>query len=378
MGGFATHAIFGKEVLDEISDELLLSVIRKHQGVFGIGCQGPDLFLYNIPMLLSAEEKNLGFRMHREGSSRYFAWLMQTIWELSDSTAVEVGLSYLYGALAHYTLDSLLHPYVYARIGFDASVPYSDKATSGIHHRMESAIDAKMLVMKEEILPSSYQAGESLQIDRNEKKILAEILSKAVSRSYRIGLREENVIASIHMMKIIAAGFFVASEKQKKLLQKLEGSFMEDYGLSNFMVTDDYIRKRKVMNTENCTWHNPWDRTIASTDSVWEIYDEAVVQYQVYCDILEGVLPFYKRKWLIQASPGTLYRRLRRSDWQRDTKWVYKDKSSDIMKQEEMGNDNVIGISALSRDEEKISVHKKIYEAAKELGNLSYESGLPL
>ena len=52
MGGFATHAIFGKEVLEEISDEMLASVIRKHPGIFGIGCQGPDLFLYNIPMLL--------------------------------------------------------------------------------------------------------------------------------------------------------------------------------------------------------------------------------------------------------------------------------------------------------------------------------------
>lgn len=45
MGGFATHAIFGKEVLEEISDEMLASVIRKHPGIFGIGCQAGFIFV---------------------------------------------------------------------------------------------------------------------------------------------------------------------------------------------------------------------------------------------------------------------------------------------------------------------------------------------
>lgn len=376
MGGFATHAIFGKEVLEEISDEMLASVIQNHSGVFGIGCQGPDLFLYNIPMLLSKEEKNLGYRMHKENSSRYFAWLMQTIWDLEDLEAVEVGISYLYGALAHYTLDSMLHPYIYARIGFDASVPYSDRATGGLHHRMESAIDAKMIAVKENGMPSSYDAGKSLQITKEEKEILAGILSKAVSKSYHIKLKEENVKASIHMMKVITKGFFAASDKQKGMLQKIEHPFMEDYGLSNFMVTDDFVKKGKVMNTENFVWHNPWNREIASSDSVWEIYDNAVVQYHIYCGILEEVLLYFKKEWQKETSSSTLYRKLRRSDWQREGKRVYKEKSFDIMKQTQ-NMENVIGLFPSGREEENARMQERIYHAAKGLGNLSYESGLP-
>jgi len=377
MGGFATHAIFGKEVLEEISDEMLASVIRKHPGVFGIGCQGPDLFLYNIPMLLGSEEKNLGYRMHKENTSRYFAWLIQTIWEMENLEEVETGISYLYGALAHYTLDSMLHPYIYARIGFDASAPYSEQATGGLHHRMESAIDAKMIAVKENSMPSSYHAGESLQITKKEKKVLAEILSKAVSRSYHIRLKEENVKASVCMMKIITKGFFAASKRQKEMLQKIEHPFMEDYGLSNFMVTDDFVKKGKVMNTENCVWHNPWDKKIASTDSVWEIYDNAVVQYHIYCGILEEALLYFKRKWLKGTSSSRLYRKLRRSDWQREGKRVYKDKSSDIMKQTQ-NMENVIGLFSAGRKEENLRMRERIYHVAKGLGNLSYESGLPL
>lgn len=375
MGGFATHAIFGKEVLEEIGDELLTSVIQKHRGVFGIGCQGPDLFLYNVPMLLSNEEKNLGLRMHKECTSRYFAWLLQTIWEEENVEAVEVGLSYLYGALAHYTLDTMLHPYVYARIGLDASMPNAEQITSGPHHRLESAIDAKMLAVKEDKLPSEYIAGESLLISKQEKELLAKLLSKAVSKSYRIHLKEENVKASIRMMKIISSGFYVTSDKQKEKLQKLEFPFMENYGLTNFMVTDDFIRKRRLMNTENNVWYNPWDKSIASTDSVWELYDKAVVQYHEYCEVLGRVLPYFKRKWLTNASPNTLYRRMKISDWQRGAKRVYKEKSSDIMKQTE---NNVVGIFAAHGEDEDTAMQKRIYAAAKSLGNLSYETGLPI
>lgn len=46
----------------------MLSVCRKHQGIFEMGCQGPDLFLYNPAMLFSTYDKNLGERMHVENA----------------------------------------------------------------------------------------------------------------------------------------------------------------------------------------------------------------------------------------------------------------------------------------------------------------------
>lgn len=332
MGGFATHIIFGKEILEENADIMPVMAIEKHPGVFGAGCQGPDLFLYNIPMLLSNKEKNLGIRMHNEGSSRYFAYLMQGVLEASSVQAAEVGLSYLYGALAHYTLDSMIHPYVYAKIGYDAESSYSKQATNGLHHRLESAIDAKMIAAKENSFPSVYSAVQSQQMARQEKKLLAGYLSEAVSKSYRIKLKKENVMASLKMMQIITSGFFVASDTQRKKLQKIEWPFCEDYGLSNFMVTDDLVRKKKVMNTQNCVWHNPWDKSIESSASVWEIFDQAAARYRKYCLLLKKALPSYRNGFY--AIMGE------EADWE--------------------------------------EIQRKIAKAAKGLGNLSYDSGLPL
>lgn len=332
MAGFATHAIYGEELLKEGTDRMPVSMIKRHQGVFGAGCQGPDLFLYNIPMLLSCREKNLGIRMHHEKSSRYFANLVQVVWEAEDAWTMEIGISYLYGALAHYTLDSMIHPYVYARIGYDPSSAYAKKATAGMHHRLESAIDAKMIAVKKGILPSGFAASAYQIMTKKEEKTLAAILEKAVSRCYRIHLKKENVLAAFQMMKIITNGFFVASDGQREYLQRIEFPFQEDYGLTNFMVTDKLIRKRKVMNTQNEIWHNPWNWNKTSSDSVWEIYDKAVEKYDQYCTIIKEVIP------------------------------LYPDRFFAIMGEESEGKE----------------FRHRIYHAAMELGNLSYETGLPL
>lgn len=348
MAGFATHDIFGQEVLEKFPDQMLKSIIEKHSGVFGIGCQGPDLFLYNLLMQAGSYEKNVGLRMHKEGSSRFFAYLLWNIWDTHDYEWMETGFSYLYGALAHYTLDSMLHPYVYAKSGFDPAFPCA-KQTSRIHHRLESAIDAKVIAVKQDILPSKYQPLNSIAICREERELLSGLLAETIKKSHRIGMRKENVSASLRMMRKIVCGFYGCTDKQKKRLERFEGTFFEDYLCSNFMVADEYIRKRRIMNTENEQWCNPWRTDEKSVDSVWEIYDKAVLQYQEYVKILQKLMPLYLRKWVSLRHPYYAY-------------------------QEE----NTIFAGEAMEEMSPKQLRQKICDAARKLGNLSYYSGLPI
>ena len=79
MGAFASHIIFGWEGKKKWQECGMLSVCRKHQGIFEMGCQGPDLFLYNPAMLFSTYDKNLGERMHVEKCGRFMACLADVI-----------------------------------------------------------------------------------------------------------------------------------------------------------------------------------------------------------------------------------------------------------------------------------------------------------
>lgn len=361
MAGFAAHEIFGREVFGRFTNEELLGIVEEHEGIFGIGCQGPDLFLYDLPMLACGRERNVGARMHQEGTARFFAYLWQTVWEADSSLKMEVGLAYLYGALAHYTLDTMMHPYIYARIGYDPDVPYSKRATRGLHHRLEAAIDAKLLSLKSDALPSQYKPCEYMETNRKERECLADILVKAVGRTYKVRLKRENVFGAIKMMRMIACGFYGGSEKKRKELEKWEHRISE-YGLfSNLMVTDDDIRKRKVMNHEKMPWKNPWDSSRESQDSVWEIYGKAVGRYGQY-----------------------------RKEFEQLEEWVLGRREELILK-EEKGNrkihvmgkggkkkDNTSAIMEQPNREREEEVCAEIRRSVRKMGNLSYYSGLPL
>lgn len=360
MAGFAAHEIFGEEVLRGFTNEKILSIVEDHRGIFGVGCQGPDLFLYNIPMLACGEERNLGVRMHREGTGRFFAYLWQTVWEAEDSLELEVGLSYFYGALAHYTLDTMVHPYIYARIGYDPEVPYSKKATRGLHHRLEAAMDAKLLAVKRNQLPSRYKPCESLEVDRQEKNCLAEILVRAVRRTYKIKLKKENVFGAIKMMRLIACGFYGGSGRKRRKLEEIERYFSEDYLFSNLMVTDEDIRKRKVMNHENMLWQNPWDSTRESRASVWEIYEQARHRYREYREEFEKL-----ESKLLQRREELILAEERKEKRDGKKKGEKKILSSDIIDRSEQ-----------EIQEEEVS--GEISRAVMKLGNLSYHSGLPI
>ncbi len=359
MAGFAAHEIFGQEVSRRFTDEELLTIVEEHRGIFGIGCQGPDLFLYDLPMLACGDERNVGARMHQEGTARFFAYLWQTVWEAECSLQMEVGLAYLYGALAHYTLDTMMHPYIYARIGYDPEVPYSKKATRGQHHRLEAAIDAKLLSVKRDALPSQYKPCESMDTDKRERECLADLLVRAVGRTYKVKLKRENVFGAIKMMKMIACGFYGGSERKRKMLEKWE-HWVTQYGLfSNLMVTDDDIRKRKVMNHEKMPWKNPWDASRESQDSVWEIYQNAVERYGQY------------RREFEQLEEWVLARREELACREEE-----ENKKIALGKNKRKKLDTSVIMEQLGREENKVSA--EIRRSVKKLGNLSYYSGLPL
>lgn len=378
MAAFATHIIFGNEVLEELekSNPMLQSIVRRHMGVFGVGCQGPDLFLYNVAMLISDHQKNLGSRMHEEASNRFFACLLQTVWERKDSFDLEVGLAYFMGTLAHYTMDTMIHPFVGARIGYDPEEPCSRRETMPKHFRLESMIDAKVLAGKKHIFPSEYHPEKDVELSKREREVLTEILSQAVGHACRMKVTKANVRASLNMMKLAAKSFYLSPDKRRKNYERVETIFCRRAsrkerkpvdGLageravgfySNLLVADAYVGKKQVMNREGMPWRSPWKPGKESRASVWELYDRAVTKYALYADGLRPLLGRYVNRYLAMSHPYYSCEEREEStdaarEEQRMRRYCYELRSKEQMAQ-------------------------LIFQSVKKLGNLSYNTGLPL
>lgn len=101
------HYRFGRQILSMLEPSDLEAVLA-YPELFQIGLHGPDIFFYHHP-LGSSPLKSMGQRMHHESADHFFGPASDALSCLPDRRA---GISYLYGFLCHFTLDSSCHPYV--------------------------------------------------------------------------------------------------------------------------------------------------------------------------------------------------------------------------------------------------------------------------
>ena len=145
MPALITHHLFGEEAARRLPDTLLSS--EEEKIAFLLGNQGPDPFLFRFRTLPEAATSchKLGNRMHREKVHQAFYSLRGAVVQLRESDKT-IGRAFVLGLLAHYLLDSSVHPFIYAQEDAICSAGVGlENAHSEVHAIIESDLDSWML-----------------------------------------------------------------------------------------------------------------------------------------------------------------------------------------------------------------------------------------
>lgn len=152
------HYRFGRQVCPLLGPEEQQTILR-YPELFLIGLHGPDIFFYHHPLSPSALNR-MGHRMHGEPGKDFFAPAAKLLSSLPPRKR-EAGLSYLYGFLCHFALDSICHPYVEARA-----------ARTGIAHMELEAEFDRRLMLHDGLDPlSHFPAGHIIPSLKNAEVI---------------------------------------------------------------------------------------------------------------------------------------------------------------------------------------------------------------
>ena len=115
MADFLTHILLSDDVLERIESRRVLEGIQRHRTLYRLGAQGPDpLFFYNLfPGKGKDHLRELGRTMHRQHTGEFLKMGFSRLQNLSWDQEWMALAAYLSGFICHFTLDRLLHPYVY-------------------------------------------------------------------------------------------------------------------------------------------------------------------------------------------------------------------------------------------------------------------------
>ncbi len=268
MPGFTTHYIFGENTLEEMNSSLEKDCLLFHNKVFNLGLQGPDIFFYYFPATLFYSE-NIGNVIHERNMQEFFRCMLHARRLRIDPYEQDVCDAYISGFLGHYTLDCLCHPYVYYRSHYERD---HGKGYFGRHVHLETDMDKEILRYYHGLRPSKFSQHDTIALSLRDKKIIAGLLYDsihccfpAVHISRRFILHAINAIILETKLIVDPWGW------KKKLIRKVEQHFLGYATISALVPSDTLTFYQDSCNISGRKWHNPWDTSLVSQDSVFEL-----------------------------------------------------------------------------------------------------------
>ena len=276
MPGFRSHYFFGDECQKAISD--LPECIKNHRNVYNLGQQGPDIFFY-CPEAHLFYPKNVGFLMHSDRVGEFFKNLLrvrESFLVLEDREIVD---AYILGFMGHYTLDTVAHPYVHDRA---EKMKYRNEFSKsfGIHVLLETDIDNDNVRHFVNCEPIDFNHYDTILVSKKERNVVALLLELAIAMTY-----PENAIKKRHAKKAITFSrklFKMMVDKhgrKKRFVRWIDMTFFKHIFLSAVISKDDEQTYEDPCNLGHKEYKNPWKPESKITKDFYELMEEAKGNY---------------------------------------------------------------------------------------------------
>ena len=189
------HYRFGSRMLSAMPGDIQRTA-KRFRRLYDVGLHGPDIFFYNN-LLRPTKNGSLGSRLHKQTGRECFSRICRSI-RLEPSQGAE---AYLYGALCHYALDSVCHPFVW------------EQDSNGIaeHIALETEFDRFLLDMDGKQPPETQDLSRHLHLEQKECALVARLYS---------GVTEKTVVAALRNMTLATKTLTMENAGGRQLLEK--------------------------------------------------------------------------------------------------------------------------------------------------------------
>jgi len=274
MPSSVTHTYFGIDVYNKL-DNRIKSLISDDLEYYKVFCQGPDTF-YFYNLFIGKKHKKvykLGYDMHRYNTRDFFINIVKYIIDnnLKDNYQV---MSFLYGHMCHYYLDTFCHPFIYYKTG---KFKKSDKSTykyNTKHADMEFFIDRYLINKRESIMPSKYKVHNMFLNVYNFNKDLSKTIDNAIDFDNSSDIYLKSIKDMRLFFRLACYDRFKFKYYIYKLVDRLTG--IKSNKTIQFSYAGDYKNNINYLNLDKKKWNHPCDKSIISDKSFFDLYDDAI------------------------------------------------------------------------------------------------------
>lgn len=283
MPATVTHAYFSIDVYNQLnkknkkiceSDLLRLKMFSQSTD--------PIMF-YNIESICKGKNiRSFQYYFHTNKSQDFFITLCEYIRDKKLFYNSEI-LSFLYGFICHYVLDSIVHPFVIYKSGIiDKNNPNSYKYNCK-HNYMETFIDNKIIIDRWVNMDKTYSSFKLNKFCFDTKRFSTELndtIDFVFKSVFLIDNMSKIYLKSLKQMKRFLFRYRIDRFGLKKLGYKTIDLFTSPSTFKFDCLSYHYVPENEelYLNLEHKVWYNPIDKNIKSYDSFYDLYNKAVLE----------------------------------------------------------------------------------------------------
>ncbi len=252
--------------------------ILNHRNVYNLGQQGPDIFFY-CPQAHLFYPKNVGFMMHSDRVGVFFQNLLKTREGFTRPEHLEIVDAYILGFMGHYSLDTVAHPYIHDRVE-KMKYRHEFSKSFGIHVLLETDIDNDNVRHFVGCEPIAFNHYDTILISKEEREVVALLLETTIAETY-----PENAMKNKHVKKAITFSrklfkMMVDPKGRKKAFVRwIDMTFFKHIFLSAVISKDSEQTYEDPCNMVHKEYKNPWKPEMKITKDFYELMEEAKVNY---------------------------------------------------------------------------------------------------
>lgn len=278
MAGTITHAYFALDLYDKLSIKSKELIIDEKE-YLKLFAQSNNILSYYVSKDSKKKNKirNFDKTFHKNKTYEFFSTLINYIKYNHFYYEPQV-MSYLYGMLSHYVLDSTVNPFIIYKTGIFNSDDDSTYKYNNLHTELESYFDNYLYTIKEGKNPHRFKCYNfCFNVD-----VFSDELIEVMDFTYK----EVFGISEFHKY------YLLASKQMKKFYKRFRydpiGIKKKIYSFIDFILPDNHLRKVSLsyhinkkdknilFNLEHKKWYNPTDKRTKSNESILELYTKAL------------------------------------------------------------------------------------------------------
>lgn len=278
MPAIITHHIFGEDAAALLPEGLLEG--QEELLAFLLGNQGTDPFFARFSTTPPVARTCHAFanQLHEEKMAAVFGSLRASVSRLRPEDA-SCGRAFALGMAAHYVLDSLAHPLVYAQQeGFVAAEPSLSDARSEVHAIIESDIDVWMLWEKRQASILDMPCTSCLARTDRIEHVAGALLSQVARDVFGLDVSATQYAAAVRDYQLMYQLIDPPASASPRILARLETLARPHSRLlaqSHRVVCESECA---FANLDHKPWRNPYTGE-ASTASFADLFHDALLAW---------------------------------------------------------------------------------------------------